>query len=54
MKPLRWDMQLGLASQLDYTAIQSGKTKSPSNKGDSWMQVTTSASSQGAGRIFFS
>jgi hypothetical protein len=32
MKLLRWDKQLGLASPLNYAAIQSGKTKSPSNK----------------------
>jgi hypothetical protein len=32
MKPLRWDLQLGLASPLDYTVIQSGKTKSPLTK----------------------
>ena len=32
MKPSRGDQQLGLASPLNYAAIQSGKTKSPSNR----------------------
>jgi len=31
MKPLCWDKQLGLASPLNYAAIQ-GKVKSPSKK----------------------
>jgi hypothetical protein len=32
MKPSSRDQQLGLASPLNYAAIQSGKTKNPSNK----------------------
>ena len=32
MKPLSRDHQLGLASPLNYAAIQSGKTKTPSKK----------------------
>jgi hypothetical protein len=32
MKPVSWDKQLGLASQLECAASQSRKIKSPSNK----------------------
>ena len=32
MKPSSRDQQLGLASPLNYAAIQSGKTKTPSKK----------------------
>jgi len=32
MKPLSWDKQLELASPLESAAIQSGQTKTPSNK----------------------
>jgi hypothetical protein len=30
MKPSRWDKQLGLASPLEYAAIQNGQTNNPS------------------------
>jgi hypothetical protein len=32
MKPANWDTQLGLASPLEYAAIQSSKIKNPSKK----------------------
>jgi len=32
MKPLSWDTQLGLASPLEYAAIEGGKAKGPSRR----------------------
>jgi hypothetical protein len=32
MKPLSWDKQLGLASPLEYAAIEGGKAKGPSRR----------------------
>jgi hypothetical protein len=54
MKPLRWDKQLGLALPLEYAAIQSGKTKSPSNK-EAGLDVShhTRIFSRGGEKLFF-
>jgi hypothetical protein len=53
MKPLPWDKQLGLASPLQYAAIQSRKTKAPLTKRQGWMQVPTLASLEGREKNFF-
>jgi hypothetical protein len=54
MKPLPWDKQLGLASPMEYAAIQSGKTKSPSNK-EVGLDVSHHARifSRGGEKLFF-
>ena len=54
MKPLGQGDQLGLASPLKYAAIQSGKTKTPSNK-EAGLDVSHHAlvSREGRGENFF-
>jgi hypothetical protein len=54
MKPSSRDSQLGLASLLNYAAIESGKTKTLEEGGEAgrgWMQATT-ASARAGERIF--
>ena len=54
MKLVSGGAQLGLASPLDYAAIQRGKTKSPSNK-ETGLDAShhTRVSQKGRGEIFF-
>ena len=54
MKPSSRDHQLGLASPLNYAAIQSGKIKSPSKK-EAGLDVSHHAlvSREGRGKNFF-
>jgi hypothetical protein len=54
MKPSGRDHQLGLASPLNYAAIQSGKIKSPSKK-EAGLDVSHHAlvPARGGERIFF-
>jgi hypothetical protein len=54
MKPSRRDYPLGLASPLNYAAIQSGNIKSPSNK-EAGLDVSHHAlvSREGRGENFF-
>jgi hypothetical protein len=53
MKPSSRDYQLGLASPLNYAAIQNGKIKSPSKK-EAGLDVSRHAlvSREGKGEIF--
>ena len=55
MKPSSRDQQLGLASPLNYAAIQNGKIKNPSKKEEmeagGWMQAHT-AFREGRGENF--
>jgi hypothetical protein len=57
MKPSSRDQQLGLASPLNYAAIKSGKTKTPSKKeekeGGAGCQAHTDFR-EGLGKNFFS
>ena len=54
MKPSSRDSQLGLASPLNYAAIQNGNIKSPSNK-EAGLDVSHHAlvSREGRGESFF-
>jgi hypothetical protein len=54
MKPLRWDKQLGLASPLEYAAIQSGRAKIFS-KEEAGLDAShgTRVSRRGAEKCFF-
>jgi hypothetical protein len=54
MKPFSEENQLGLASLLNYAAIQSGKTKTPLRREWAWMQVyRTKLSRRGVEKCFF-
>jgi hypothetical protein len=54
MKPFSEENQLGLASLLNYAAIQSGKTKTPLRREWAWMQVTALSSHGEEWRSVFS
>jgi hypothetical protein len=55
MKPSTREYPLGLASPLNYAAIQSGNIKSPSNKKEAGLDVSHHAlvSPEGRGENFF-
>jgi len=54
MEPLSGDHPLGLASPLNYAAIQSAKTNTPSTKEDrAWMPVTAQGLLERSGEVFF-
>jgi len=53
MKPLPGNQQLGLASPLQYAAIQSGKTKNPSTKGTGLDVKPPAGLQRGEGKSFF-
>jgi hypothetical protein len=54
MKSSSWDQQLGLASPLNYAAIQSGKTKTPLRRRRSGQGLDASFTAfRGEGREFF-
>jgi hypothetical protein len=54
MKPSSWDKQLGLASPLQYAAIQSAQTNNPS-KNEVGLDVSRHihVSPEGRGKYFF-
>jgi hypothetical protein len=53
MKPFPANQQLGLASPLQYAAIQSGKNQKPLHEGDGAGCKATSRSPEGRGEKFF-
>ena len=53
MKPLPGNQQLGLASLLQYAAIQSDKNQKPLHEGDGAGCKATSRSPEGRGEKFF-